>query len=33
VHTFKRAHARGAGFRDAESALAQPADWLDDYNR
>lgn len=33
VHTFKRDYVHGAELRDAESVLAQLADWFDDYNR
>ena len=33
VHTFKRDYVLGAELRDAETVLAQLAEWFDDYNR
>ena len=33
VHTFKRDYVNVHDLRDAESALAQLAAWMDDYNR
>jgi putative transposase len=33
VHTFKRDSIAVHERRDAESVLAQLADWIDDYNR
>jgi transposase InsO family protein len=32
VKTFKRDYVDGAELRDAETVLAQPGGWIEDYN-